>query len=168
MVCREILTSIIEVEGYNITSVEAICQVVRLVNKKCFDLVIADIDLSVYFANKALPSAIKEMKGNYTKLLLITGYKTMQLSIKTLMIEIDSYIYKSVSKKVFICAIEKTLQMQSLEHKVDYYRDLCIFDDLTDLYNRKYFDAVRVLFQAKDFGKNCLYNWNCSASEKLN
>ena len=112
---REVLTTILEDEGYIVHSVGTATDAIAETEKKFYNLVLIDIRLPDMEGVELL-TTMKDTTPKIRKI-IITGYPTLQNSVEAVNKGADAYIIKPFNVKKVLKTIEEELRKQQEEQK---------------------------------------------------
>lgn len=112
---REVLTTILEDEGYIVQSVGTATDAIAETEKKFYNLALIDIRLPDMEGVELL-TTMKDTTPKIRKI-IITGYPTLQNSVEAVNKGADAYIIKPFNVKKVLKTIEEELRKQQEEQK---------------------------------------------------
>lgn len=112
---REVLTTILEDEGYIVQSVGTATDAIAETEKKFYNLALIDIRLPDMEGVELL-TTMKDTTPKIRKI-IITGYPTLQNSVESVNKGADAYIIKPFNVKKVLKTIEEELRKQQEEQK---------------------------------------------------
>lgn len=114
-VMRNLLLKILEQEGYQITLASTYDEAIEQLDKKRFDLVLADVKMP----NKNGFDLLQEIKSNWprTAVIMMTGYGDAYTVKEALMMGADEYITKPFKSHEISLIIERAYWRQMASNK---------------------------------------------------
>jgi DNA-binding NtrC family response regulator len=112
---REVLTTILEDEGYIVQSVGTATDAIAETEKKFYNLALIDIRLPDMEGVELL-TTMKDTTPKIRKI-IITGYPTLQNSVEAVNRGADAYIIKPFNVKKVLKTIKEELRKQQEEQK---------------------------------------------------
>jgi two-component system cell cycle response regulator len=87
-------------------------------------------------------------------MILMTGFADKEAPLAAIQLGVDDYIFKPFGLEEFFHSVNKIMEMDRLQKRLNYYKDLSNRDSLTNLYNHRYFFEVldRELKRAHRYG----------------
>ncbi len=139
---RETIVELLRDEGYEVEGVRNGEEAIKLAEEYFFNLIISDVRLPGGMDGLETLRRIKEASCYPFKMIVITGYADRDAPVRAIRMGVDDYIYKPFQTEEFLHAVKQAVKTFQLERNVGYYRELSLHDDLTGLYNRRYFYEV--------------------------
>jgi DNA-binding NtrC family response regulator len=111
---REMLTSILEEEGYSVETAEDGKQALKICRKMPFDAALIDVELPDV-KGTALLSALKEIQPKMVKI-IITGHPSIENAMKAVNEKADGYVLKPFNPTELLVTIKRLLVEKQKEY----------------------------------------------------
>ncbi|MFH1995389.1 MAG: diguanylate cyclase [Candidatus Omnitrophota bacterium] len=142
-IMRSMLKDVLTESGYQVCTASSGEEAVRLVNNSDFSIVITDMRMPG-IDGVEVTKKFRSAKADVC-VIVITGYASIQSAMEVLKEGAYDYISKPFNieeiKVVVRRAVERQLLLKEAKEKEQYQR-LSILDGLTEIYNRRHFDAM--------------------------
>ncbi len=157
----ELIRTLVEVvlvrEGHHVTCVATGEEGIAEIKHQEYSLAVVDLNLPGIDGLEFLRQT-KEIAPS-TEVILITGYASLGTAIESLKLGAADYLAKPFEVEHLKIIIARTLERKRLldiSMEVDHYKKLSQIDDLTDLYNRRFFQKILVteFTRAKRYKRN--------------
>lgn len=138
---RESLLSLLQNEGYEAQGVQDFLKALQLLREKNFAVIIGDVILERDVDIEMLKQ-LRELTGNESRLVAIIDDTQRTVPLETIEKIVDEFVFKPIKLEGILHVIKRNLKNSQLEKTIDYYKKLAIFDDLTQIYNRRYLEHI--------------------------
>ena len=145
---RETVSDIFTEKGYLVETASTGKEAIQKLEERSFNVVLIDIRLPDIDGIELLKKLKRMHPG--TEGIIITGYATLETSIKAVREGAFAYVMKPLQMDEVFDIVEQALEKQHLimegvrlldreRQSKEYYRALSVIDGLTNLYNYRYF-----------------------------
>ncbi|MCP4650458.1 MAG: GGDEF domain-containing protein [PVC group bacterium] len=138
---RETTVAFLREKGYGASGICGNEKVVSLLKNAVFPVIVAGVCLD-NSEDIEIIRQIRRISGDRSKLILMSDNRIDKFYSEEIEEMVDDYVYMPVKLNVLANVVTRNADILKLEKKVDYYRDLALHDDLTHLYNHRYFTTA--------------------------
>lgn len=154
---RSLLEVVLVREGHHVTCVATGEEGIVRIKHQEYSLAVVDLKLPGIDGLEFLRQA--KVITPTTEVILITGYASLGTAIESLKLGAADYLAKPFEVEHLKIIIARTLERKKLLNislEVEHYKKLSQIDDLTDLYNRRFFQQTLVteLTRAKRYKRH--------------
>ena len=110
---REILNKNLSAEGYQVFTASSVAEAIRVLDATSVDLVITDIRMPKVSGIELVRHVHENLKD--TKLVVITGYPTIEGAVKAVKIGAEEYITKPFTDSELLSTVRRTLDKLRLQ-----------------------------------------------------
>lgn len=128
---------------YDVLTIESFTKALKIYRESSFNIVITEVNTSETQGIEVLRK-FKEEKSDIP-IIVVTTYKSVSIAVEAMKVGAYDYITKPFNKDELKLAVLHALEWKKLveeakEKKI--YQELALLDDLTQIYNRRYFDEL--------------------------
>jgi diguanylate cyclase (GGDEF)-like protein len=140
---RQLLEKVLSMDGHNVTCVATGEEGILEFRRQDYSLAVVDLKLPGIDGLEVLHQ-VKQISPT-TEVILITGYASLGTAIESLKLGAADYLAKPFRVEHLKIIIERSLKRKKLleiSMEVERYKKLSQIDELTDLYNRRFFQQA--------------------------
>lgn len=140
---RQLLEGVLAIDGHDVTCVASGEEGILEFRQQNYSLAVVDLKLPGIDGLEVLRQ-VKQISPS-TEIILITGYASLGTAIESLKLGASDYLAKPFRVEHLRIIIERSLERKKLldiSMEVEHYKKLSRIDELTDLYNRRFFQQV--------------------------
>ena len=140
---RETLGDLLTLHNFKVKTVDTAREALDILDQNSFDLIISDL-IMPKMDGITLTKNIKSM-GIETPVIVITAFATIEHAVESMKAGAFDFITKPFNYDQINLIINKTLEnkrLQKLAMEREYYKKLSACDELTELFNYRYFNET--------------------------
>ena len=135
-----LLAHMLERQGYDVFVVTSVAKAWEFLREEPCTLILIDMPLQSLLVRQEVRQLCEVPERQADVMLLVD--EQIDLSLDGLDILVEESMSKPVRSEMLISAVKRHIRNARLERKLEYYRKLAIYDDLTNTYNRRYFNEI--------------------------
>ena len=142
-ILRNLLSDVLQEEGYNVRSLGCAEQALKLVTEGEVDIIITDIKMKGMDGIQLLKKT-KEISPD-TDVIVMTGYASIETAVESMKLGAIDYLNKPLNIEQIRVIVNKAVRQRLIKKKAEesgFYKKLSQLDGLTELFNHRFFQQL--------------------------
>jgi len=140
---RETLAELLTINDFQVKTVDSARSALEIIEQNAFDLIISDL-MMPKMDGIALIKNIKSM-GIDIPVIVITAFATIEYAVESMKAGAFDFITKPFNLEQIKLIVKKAMEnknLQKMAMEMEYYKQLSTCDELTELFNYRYFSEA--------------------------